>query len=391
MRQEEKPERSYSFTLRAWRQILETLDSGDFWSMEADAIYRTLTARIRVVPFREYLKRYIYEKTGMYRPFATVPAEEYAAIVMDAFQQSGTPCSFETGTTKMHQAVRNWLTRDRVSRESVLLLGLGLYMTVEDVNAFLTKALHGPVLDADDPVEGICLYCYAHGYRYEKFRQLYEMYQSMGTAVDRERVEANQPVGRAQSKKVIEEDILLLSKLLEGKKEGGTTPVQKERAEAFRALYDRAGETLEALSEGTSGRPRSLERVLSASIPLSAHGNLVPAVRAAAGAAFAQKRFSRQRIHRILAGEQGPGRYDLLTLCFFLGSCTQERAEDRNAALKRFRHDADALLTGLGFGGLYPADPFDAFLILCMLTDDPLGSYSDVMEAAYSDAPEALA
>ena len=41
-------------------------------------------------------------------------------------------------------------------------------------------------------------------------------------------------------------------------------------------------------------------------------------------------------------------------------------------------------LATCGFGGIYAADPFDAFLLLCMLTCDPLGSYSDVMEAAYT-------
>ena len=389
MQQEEKLIRSYSFTLKAWRQIQETLDCGDFWSMEADAIYQTLTGRIRAVPFREYLKRYLYEKTGMYRPFASVPLQEYAGIVQDAFQESGTPCTFAPGTTKMSQAVRNWLTRDRVSRETVLLLGFGLYMTAEDVNAFLTKALHGPVLDRDDPGEAICLYCYEHGYRFEKYTQLFALYRGMGEKVDRSRVEANQPLNRPQSRIIIEEDVRLLQRLLDGRTRGeGETPARQARADAFRSLYARARDLLAETEEGDFVRPRSLERVLSASVPLDAYGNLVPAVRAAVDAGFAQKRFSRQRIHRILAGEQGPSRYDLLTLQFFMSSCRQEKIADRKAALKGFADETDAMLTGLGFGALYPADPFDAFLILCMLTDDPLGSYSDVMEEAYSGGGE---
>ena len=377
--------RSYSYTPKAWRQIRETQECEAFWSMEADTIYQTLTARFRTVPFREYLKRYLYEKAGMYRPFGSVPMEEYAYIITAAFQESGTPCSFEPGTTKVNQAVRNWLTRDRVSRETMLLMGFGLYMTTDDVNAFLTKALHGPVLDEDDPMEAICRYCYTHGYRFQKYSQMIALYRTMGTKVDRDQVEANQPLNRVQSRAAIEEDVRLLEKLQDGRSRyGGSTPAWLARMAAFQKLYDQARNMLTSSEKGNFIRPRSLERVLSAAIPMSAHGNLVPIVRAAQNAGFAQKRFSRQRIHRIQAGEQAPARYDLLTLQFFLSSEREKMQEDRKAALKSFADEADELLAGLGFGVLYPADPFDAFLILCMLTADPLGTYSDVMEQAYS-------
>ena len=59
---------------------------------------------------------------------------------------------------------------------------------------------------------------------------------------------------------------------------------------------------------------------------------------------------------------------------------------DRKKALVRFTDSADSLLADCGFGGVYAADPYDAFLILCMLTNDPFAAYSDVMEFAYADA-----
>ena len=77
-------------------------------------------------------------------PMFGVP-DEYAGIVTSVFQESGTPCSFALVKTTLSQAVRNWLTRDRVSRDTVLLLGFGLYMSVDDVNAFLVKALGAAV------------------------------------------------------------------------------------------------------------------------------------------------------------------------------------------------------------------------------------------------------
>ena len=36
---------------------------------------------------------------------------------------------------------------------------------------------------------------------------------------------------------------------------------------------------------------------------------------------------------------------------------------------------------------LYPANPFESFVMMCMLTDDPLGSFADVWELSY-DAEE---
>ena len=388
MKQAEQPVRSYSFTLRAWQKILVTTERVDFWAMDADEIFQTVTSEIRVVPFREYLKRYLYEKTGMFQPFARVPLSEYTEIVEMAFRESGTPCSFEPGKTRIQQAVRNWLTREDVSRRTMLLLGFGLYMTTEDVNAFLTKALHGAALDPDDPREAICLYCYEHGYRYDKFRQLWDLYTSMGTDLEPGRIEETQPEGRPQSKVIMEEDAALLKNLLRAKAAGGMTPAQSARASAFRSLYDRAYDTLASMGTKWSANPRSLERVLSASVPLGTHGNLVPETRAQAIASFARKRFSRQRVHRVLSGEQQPTRYDLLTLQFYLSSQRAESTEDRKTALKQFCDEAGSLLNPLGFCGMYSADPFDAFLILCMLTIDPLGSYSDVMEKAYHDSGE---
>lgn len=377
-------EQGLSYTLNAWKNISDTVETESFASMDADAIFSVLLRSIREIPFREYLKRYLYRRTELLEPFPSVSVNEYQDIIVSAFRESATPCSFGAQTTRLPQAARNWLTRDDVSRDSVLLMGFGLYMSEEDVGAFLTKALHGPLPDADDAQEAICLYCYRHGYRFAKYRQLMDLYGRMDGEADLHLIAETQPAGRAQSQIVIREDTELLSHLLEVKRRGGPTRSRWRAAETFAELYGKTRELLKDPLAFSSPGPRSLERVLSAGVPVKSHGNLVPERMALSSLGFARRRVSRQRIHRLLNGVQAPNRYDLLTLVFFLTCWQTQDAENRRAVLDGFISGADKMLAGCGFGGIYAADPFDAFLILCVLTCDPLGTYSDVMEAAYT-------
>ncbi|MBR4459461.1 MAG: hypothetical protein IKS31_10940 [Clostridia bacterium] len=377
-------ESSLSFTLRAWDRIDDTVETEDFATMDTEAIYGALSGKMREIPFRDYLKRYLYRRTEMLTPFSRVETEEYQEIVTGSFQDSETPCSFSARTTRLSQAVHNWLTRDDVSRDSVLLMGFGLYMTEEDVNAFLTRGLRDMALDPDDPREAVCAYCYRHGYRFAKFRQLWKLYEAMDGGVDTALIGENHPLNRAASRVTMEEDTELLSRLLRRKGSGEMTPARRRVAETFSRLYDEAQALMCSETAGARPTPRSLERVLSAGIPVSSSGNLVPEALVRARKDFAHRRVSRQRLHRILAGTQPPGRYDLLSLHFYLQSRRLLDCADRKEALQRYIASANEILTGCGFGGIYPADPFDALLILCMLSCDPLGTYSDVMEKVYA-------
>ncbi len=383
MAESNEGECTYSYTLKARNNILHAMETEDFISMDSETIFRVLLESIREIPFREYLKRYLYRCAEMQEPFAAVDTEEYREIITSAFRESCTPCSFDAGTTRLTRAAANWLTREDVSRESVLLMGFGLYMTEEDVNAFLTRALHGRRADPEDPREAICMYCYRHGYRFAKYEQLMKLYGQMDGQADRRLIEENHPADRPLSRSVIEDDTALLDRLLKCRRQPLTT-LQRRTAETFSRLYGEVQERLKEPDFFSQAGPRSPERVFSAGIPRGSHGNLIPERKALSSLKFARRRVSRQRLHRLLNGQQAPDRYDLLTMLFFLlGERTREK-EDRKEALGLFTDAADGMLARCGFCGIYPADPFDAFLILCMLTCDPPGTYSDVMEDAYT-------
>ena len=39
-------------------------------------------------------------------------------------------------------------------------------------------------------------------------------------------------------------------------------------------------------------------------------------------------------------------------------------------------------------GPLYPVNPYENFMMTCMLSDDPVGTFSDVWELSYFDEKE---
>ena len=49
-----------------------------------------------------------------------------------------------------------------------------------------------------------------------------------------------------------------------------------------------------------------------------------------------------------------------------------------------FTEETNGLLSSCGFGELYAALPYDCFLMLCLLAEDPMMTYTDVWERSYS-------
>ena len=50
---------------------------------------------------------------------------------------------------------------------------------------------------------------------------------------------------------------------------------------------------------------------------------------------------------------------------------------------RRFIESTDAILNTASMGALYVANPYECFILMCMLSDDPLGTYADVWERSY--------
>ena len=69
--------RDFDFTRKAMRGINRVITSDDFKDMDADVIFDYLLNEMEIVVFRDYLKRYIYERAGLTGPFSGIKDDVY--------------------------------------------------------------------------------------------------------------------------------------------------------------------------------------------------------------------------------------------------------------------------------------------------------------------------
>lgn len=373
-----------SFTDRSWDVFYGVIEADYFQENEAKTIYDTLSKKLNHVPFGDYLKRYIYREAGMSGPFREISIDIYRQIILDSFRDSGTPPSFEPTTAKLSMLARNWLSQQTVRRNVVLLLGFGLKMTEDEVNEMLLKALQEQGLNEQDPFELICAFCYRNGLGFPSFEHLLREYREMPEKT---------PLIRSEKEAGL---MLQLSKLSDG---SGHSVMETVLDKAYHALYAEAQEQIAAMYNTTGYfagctaadiTETDLEHVLSSAIPTDRHGNLVPASHSRLGSRFAEHRISRQRLHGLLNGSIQINRYDLITLSFFLWAQKREVADDPKHRYIGFINATNKLLKECSYNEVYPVNPYECFLLMCLLTEVPLSTYADVWEISYqnTDDPE---
>ena len=418
------------FTQRAYDTFYDVVDDPYFRDQDPDVIYESLKEKIQVVSFGDFLKRYLYEKAEMSEDYQSIPLSVYQEMICASFTERQTPASFSPTTSRLRNLAKNWLEQSTVSRNVVLLLGFGLGMPAEDVNTFLTKALKEQRLNAKDPLEVVCWYCYTNGGSFLKYEQLWERYtrSAPGEADFHPLLDSTSEF--KQRMLSIHDEQQLMDYLKQLPIAPGTTrqsvmarrqfdilyaetcdwvadvltEIEKSNAEVTRErLQDRLDrndryydfekrEMLEKAGQGyhryhrTEIRASDVEQVAFAAIPKDRHGNLLPMKASTLGSLFSGARLSRQHLGEILEGKAQITRYDLITLSFL---AFLRKAEDCGQPLKRYSAFIDTtngILEKSDMGPMYPVNPYESFLMMCMLTDDPAGTFSDVWELSYSDA-----
>ena len=414
-----------NYTLRALEEFHQAVDTPSFRYREQTIIYQTLTEKLKIVSFGDYLRRYIYEKAGLTEPFSQVPVSVYQSILGNEFHDRFTPCSFTPTTARLSNVCKNWLTQGVVSRQVVLLLGFGLGMTVGDVNDFLTKACQEPILDPKDPQEVLCWYCYRYGLNFVQYQDLWAQYEQLPPREelpddDNPTTVMRSHLGDVSTRAQLMEYLSRL-KTADGQSRQGTSA-----ARTFQMLYDKARQCVaewltgveeenaslrrERLQQELSrndrlydfekkqlldkvGRfrryekdditPADIESVLLAAVPKGSGGNLLPMKSSALNQQFRGRRLSRQRLSELLNGKTPVSRYDLITLRFFVYAQTFDPKAPSNLRFHTFAQKANRMLVRCSLRPLYIANPYECFLLMCLLTDDPLGSYADVWELSY--------
>ena len=118
------------FTMKSEDDFYDTVDMGDFRDADAELIYEHLHKKMRIIPFCDYLKRYIFKKAEFEGSINDVSIREYQEIIISSFSENYTPKSFEPTSSKLSALTKNWLTQTAVKRQTIFLLGFGLNMTV---------------------------------------------------------------------------------------------------------------------------------------------------------------------------------------------------------------------------------------------------------------------
>ena len=379
---QEQEERSFSFTLQGRRKLSETADRLGEKGSNDPLLFQTIRDEVRTIPFGDYLKRYIYLNSGMSGSYREIPSEEYRQTIMDAFRDNGVPASMKDREVRLATVAGRWLEQYRTGRETVLLLGFGLKMQAEEVDDFLMNALHDHRLDPEDPLEGICRYCYQHQYGFDKMRRLREAYEAGLAASEGEKPEPAE--NRLQSERTYRQDRQLLEELF---RRGGDTEMKRKTRERFREMYQKAARKMVLESSGVLGAnasPADFERVFCPPVFRDRYGNLKIKICREVQRELSSKRFTRQHLHLLLSGRKEPDRYDLLTLGFYLHTGTGGAA-DAESRIMEFETEMNRTLDECGYGPIYTADPYECYLLMSLASAEPMETYNNVMEMAMEE------
>ena len=413
-------------TNHARSAVTRTTEDPYFRDADPQLILDTLLKEIRAVSFCDYLKRLILKKLQADHPACT---PDYTDYLCEAFRKHGVPPSFTPTTAKIRAQAKNWLTQRTVNRNVVLLLGFALELSPDEVNELLTKGLREPRLDPKDSFEVICWYCYRYRLPYSRFDALWNRFSSPeqdreddpglmleSTVRVRYKMESigteaqlaaylshlslsRQTVGR-QSISARKQFDLLYRKTCElvarmktemEKDDARTNAVRYEEALSGNdRLYDyekveKIGKMKESyrVCQPEDISPADIENVLYSAVPKDRNGNLIPMKESLLNLQFSGKRLNRQHLAEIMNGNCAINRFDLITLCFFTVAGETETEEDPGQRYDMFIRSANQVLQASDMSPLYIANPYESFVMMCMLADDPVGTYADVWELSY--------
>lgn len=412
------------FTIRGEEQFYDVVDMKSFRDEDAMSIFNHLNNNMQLIPFCDYLKRYIYKKIGMQGDFNSIDINEYRYIIAESFAENYTPKSFTETSAKMSVLTKNWLTQTSVSRQVIFLLGFGLNMSDEDVSKFLVHAQRERSFNFKDPFEIICWFCYRNNYKYPDFVRLMEIYKKLPMNVKFQDYEST--IGIRDIFIPVRTEQELMQKLADIKTENQGYTFSVTARKYFNSLYMKTREIIankynedarESVEEkiqlyynqlSNSDRlsyeekamraqkmrqsiryynanditTADVEKFLCCGIPFDGKGNLLKLSKSSLAKHFNNKRMSRKHLNDILSGKTDIDRFDLITLNFFIHAMNESETNNKRRYIN-FIDSTNQMLSNCLMGELYVANPYECFLMMCILSDWPMGAYADVLERSF--------
>ena len=388
----DKTIRDFDYTKRAAARMNAVIDSKDFEDMDADMIFKYLSEQMNIVLFPDYLKRYIYQKVGIDLPFSSVPDSEYADIISSSFEYNEAPYSFVPTSTRKSVIIKSWLSISTVKRSTIFILGFGLRMSGEDVTEFLTKVIQEDDINFLNAEEVIYWHCFENSLPYSKARALLKKYETsepdFGSQKKWEAISADPKMFL-----ISEENLISYLSMLKGRNFSDNK--NQAAYEEFDRMYEKCRGIIADMYNEDSNyidddrlytaddiKPGDIEKVIFSGVPVNKSGNLLKMSASRFNELFRSKRMGRQRITAILNREYNVDRYDLITLLFFIYAETVEPDWPAERYLK-FIDEINAVLEKCGMYGIYPVNPYEAFVLMCLVTDFPMDVYAEIWEKSY--------
>ncbi|MBQ6392488.1 MAG: hypothetical protein IJH60_03165, partial [Eubacterium sp.] len=221
--------------------------------------------------------------------------------------------------------------------------------------------------------EAVFWHCYHCGKRYPEYLQLMDRIENEKGSQDNRSYYWDK-VARNPDNFLFDEDKLMgYARYLNSRQAEDQTDCLNE----FRRLCEEAGKL--CLSE-KGDLPSRIENQFCSGIPRDQRGNLQKVGDSLLAGSFLNQKMSRQRIDAVLRGKRMVSRFDLITLTFFIFS---RKDMPPNQRRDEFIFAVNNSLIGCRMTCLLFSNPYEAFVTMCLMADDPLEVYSAVWESSY--------
>ena len=366
-------------------------------------IYEYLLSQKSHVTFCDHLKRYLYEHVHFDKPYSNITINDYAGQIIRLFKTNDMSISLQPTTRKPLATVKKWLTQGSVNRSVIFQLGFGLKMTAQEVDAFLKKAISESTFNMADYEEVIYQYCFFNQLSYRRAVTLLEFYQSIETPSAESSQIKQFHIGKMTSDEELYEYLRFL-------KYNVKYELKNNKAYAYFDLllgrvrsiiaserrFTNSAHVSAGISENTKGLMTSaisnqiIEETIYSGISYNEDMNLQSMGDSSLKDVFERYRLSRSRINSLQKRKSKVERFDLITLLFVIYSNahnTEDFANTRHNNPKelcmRFAKEANSILTQCGMIHLYPVNPYESFILLCLLSEDPWESFCETWYQSY--------
>ena len=409
------------------KKIQEAIRDGDQTAFE-DILKYTVDYRLT---WGDHIRRFVYDSIAPGNlALEDLSNEAVMEFIKKAFKDNGMANRGSMDpkrVTKLGSRLKVWMESPavKISRQTCFLFCFGLNMDEEQASYMLTYVLRQADFDPRDPKEAIYYYCLKYNLQYAGVVRWLEWYDGLALSDD------VKETGRYEETIVLKKDLYSLKKdmddrafkayltgLKESRGSGGKN--SRTRAAVFKKLlselgyaisdekcgvlsridrkeeaareknvlnfkdYTRRQKTLSRLKKAQETvdpgwLEQTLLRVPDGTVTLpSAIGRMVEE-KIIELPSFTEKSLEKKISDR----ETEVSREDILMAVFLncacgMGDKTVEEDETYRARKSEFVYEANRDLDACGFGGIYLLNPFDLFLVSCLLQERPLNYFLTV-------------